>query len=211
MRQIRKCLAVALVVGLGAVAARADVVFDFEDQSEGVPSSISSTKSGVTLDLALSGGGGFYVQDLGPYGAPSTPWGTRTVGASNTTEKFIANLSGTAAYGASLLSSDFNSDADSIHFEVWTGANATGTKLYDTTVDIAASFDLRNGQYVTFSYAGSQTIGSLRFWGVGQSGQQNLYFDNLSVSTTAVPLPPAVFAGAGLLGAIGAWRRRRRA
>jgi hypothetical protein len=100
---------------------------------------------------------------------------------------------------------DFGGDTDNLRFDLYSGANGTGS-LLSSTNDIYDA-DLSTGDIGRFSASSgtdSPTYGSLVIVTTGSAGRPSLYFDNIEIT---VPAPGSVLAL--VLGCAATARRRR--
>lgn len=224
MRSQRVTLCVVVCAAASNTAQSRPAVFDFESFSAASPftapgnyTALADSDSGVNLALSRSSGARFDITLAGGAFFPTT-WGQNILSPFHSTippntppfvnDVFVANLTGAAGYGASIEFGDFGQGADAMYFEVWSGANGSGTLLYSDVEIWTGNFQF-GSPADSFSYLGSTAIGSVLFWG-GENGFPNsMYWDNLVIDLNPlVPLPSA--AGLALAGfAIVSSRRRR--
>lgn len=212
----RQWVALLLVLGLlPAAAAQADIVtLDLEGQAASTnTTSTTFSSGGVTAVLDLDTGGTFQYQNISSFTSLGMPasWKSRSLFGSGD-NRFVVNLGGSDVFGVSVEVGDLGIDADDVYLEVYGGQDGGGSLLGSDSgllPDTGAVFVFTGD---TLSYSGAAAIGSFVFWGVG-SNNQSVYFDNITLDTTAVavvPLPLAGWIGLGLLGGLGTLARRRR-
>jgi hypothetical protein len=210
----RLVLSIAAIVLMSGVkpAVAATVTFDFEELATGTGlTSITMTKSGITVDIYREGGATFGIADLSPFATFPASWGQRTLnpfvgGTGNTA--FIANIS-PGVQGVSLEMGDFGADADDLILEAYSGLDGTGTLL-----GTATGFLPPGGS--TFGFATLSTTGadirSIRFIGGSPNFPNSVYYDNLQLTSTdmVIPEPTSLtLLGLGVIGLLGCARRKK--
>lgn len=202
-----KRLAFAVVLGVVAAGSQAAIVFDFEEFSPtagGALTTLSSTKSGITMTVTRSGGGGFDIFDLSSNTFPVS-WDNRALDpfANGAADFFVANFS-TAINGVDVEMTDFGADADTLTLEAYSGANGTGTLLGTSTFDFGFA---SAPDYAAVSVLSNSPILSIRFRGGSNVAANSMYIDNIAIQPVPEPATlAALAAGVGLV-----LRRRRRA
>jgi len=220
MARVRHLLLASTVLLVGTVGAvqAGTVGFGFEEYAGGSASagaftSLNYLKSGSTLDITRSGGERFDILNhvTNPVGGSwPASWGDKHLspfynGAAS--DMFVVNISAPGdVTGVSAQYSDFGQDSGNVRFQVWSGADGTGSLLSDQSQFWSGSLP----DFGTFTYSGSG-IGSITFWGELGSFPNSLYWDNIEIEYTdnpAIPLPSVAGLGAAGLLALGARRRR---
>jgi len=191
-----------------ASAGTTTAQFDLEGYAGGFPfSALALTDDGLTITIS-QGGHPFTFSD-------------------------ISDLNGSAVYGKSSLQSfgpsdnfpfyvDFSSPinsftvqmgnlglgiVDTLDVMAFAGPHATGTRLGSNSTTMSLPSDASSIFIKTLAISGSG-IRSVQFMGGSSADPNSLYYDNLSATLAAVPLPPAIsIAPAGLLIAWLAGRR----
>jgi hypothetical protein len=180
--------AIAFGLYLFSTQAGAATVFDFEDQTSGSYSSITSTVGGITTSIYRANGNPLTVLGIGP-----PAWQSHSLIGTDFPDVvppagIIANFS-TALTSASIQFGDFGGDDDTVWLEAWSGLNGTGTLLGSSNLFYPASRDISNGDIDIGSLTVFGTgIQSLRFYSTGDANYtpDSVYWDNLSVT---VPEP----------------------
>lgn len=210
----RLVLSIAAIVLMSGVtpAVAATVTFDFEELAVGTGlTSITMTKSGITVDIYREGGATFGITNLISAATFPASWGQRTLdpfvgGTGNTA--FIANIS-PGVQGVSLEMGDFGADTDTLLLQAYSGLNATGTLLGTAT-------GVLPGGGISFSFLNLSTSGadirSIRFIGGSPNFPNSVYYDNLQLTSTdmVIPEPTSLtLLGLGAIGLLGCARRKK--
>lgn len=199
----------AALLSLGQ-AARADVLFDFEDQAYGSSSSISTTQGGLTATLYRTDGTSISV--LGPL-EPASWLAHSLLSYENpyTSAPLVINFS-QAVSSVSIQFGDYNADDDTVTITAYSGLDGAGSNLGTNSVFYPATKDITNGDSdvgtIAIAAAGINSV----VIDAGVDYPFSVYWDNLSVGTTAATPEPSTLliglAGIGLASAY-SWRRRK--
>jgi hypothetical protein len=205
----------ALLVGR-ATASATPITFDFESLSTSSgTSTVTQTVGGVTVTVDRQDSAALTVQDLG--GSPPA-FGSRTIG--NFIGGFTAPGSTLVVSFSSAVSSagisfgDFGGDDDSpVVLNAFSGTNGTGTNLGSVSISYPLANDLDNGNSA-IGTLGLSAVGIQSFT-VASGGPfpGSLYFDNVTVDTSAaasVPEPASMLLVGTGVAALVARRRARR-
>lgn len=191
--------ATALGVLAAATALAHAGTIDFESVGFGSYTSITLPAGGgtnATFAPFLSAGTVVGVTNIAFLAGRPGSWGNQAL----TVDSYIVNFSSLAFNEAEIDFSYTSLKTGTASYEVWSGANGTGTLLDSGTQAFTGNLNL--GQYASFSISTGQAFGSLRF----SDSLGQMVWDNLTLRI--IPLPHAgglAAAGLGLL----ALRRRR--
>jgi hypothetical protein len=203
---------IVFLLGAGTTAIANSVTIDFE----GVPASVGHPGAytsltfnfaDITVGLDRTSGSAFDVLD-GPNWGPFPPsWGNRHLDpfvTGGTVADYFELSFSIPIQTLSIDMGDYNQDSDDLELYAYD----TNDFLVDTDLDfLTGTDDISNNVFKTLSISGSG-ITTVRFQG-GSMYPQSVYYDNIVVGYSVIPLPTvSVLAGAGLA-IVGAMRRRR--
>lgn len=201
MRTLRLVLATTAACLLTVATSEAALItLNFDDLASGTTLDTEYAANGVTFSNSA---GGLVVQTStpgAPFTAPNAVLPVNYLVPGNFSQ---ATFSSAVSF-VSVVLGDFNQDADNLFLTAYDAANNV----------IATDTDLLPGPVsggLTLSVAAAD-IAYVRFYGVGDSRSNSVYFDNFSFDASATTAPePTTLAlfGVGLAtGAARRWRRR---
>jgi hypothetical protein len=216
-KQIAKTLSViALCLGLIGVENAEAAVFNFEGDAAtssqsshpGALTSLVQADSGLTITITRPSST-FDIVNTNFVNVSFPPsFGTRSLdpfSADTSNTPFFVNLSAPAT-SVSIDYGDFGADSDTFLLQAFSGPNGTGTLLASAT-DVYGLLSFPIFHTVSLSAAG---ISSLEFIGGSPGFPNSVYYDNLVISTAAVPEPASLILFGSALAGLGIIRRRRK-
>jgi hypothetical protein len=195
----------AIVVWATASTAKAEILFDFEEQSDGVVNSVISTKSALTvtvtspepqISIASTGAAVFGAHSL--LGGDADPY------------MALVFTFSTPVAGASIDFGDFNQDSETGVLTAYAGAGGTGAVLDTDSAFYDADEDISEGVYRTLSVNSATPILSLVVDTTGGGSGNSVYWDNLRVTEVPEPSTGALLVlGLAAVAGVRAHSRRR--
>jgi hypothetical protein len=206
----------ALILGLTVAfplpASAGNILFNFEELTQGSYSTIVSTQGGITATIYKLDGSSISV--TGPLGPAS--WLNNSLLAYDSGSPLVINFS-QAVSNVSIQFGDYDSDNDTEAITAFTGLNGTGSTLGINSVFYPSSqnIGLGDSNVATLGVLASNVLSVVITSPYDPTNNPfpfSIYFDNLQVTTNAtVPEPASIMLlGTGLLGLAGTFKRRRR-
>jgi hypothetical protein len=187
------CVSMLMILIMASESISAEAVFDFESQAVSTTvRAFAMTENGITA-LFLDPGTNSIIRDNNPSPGVPASWGQRHMfpAAFSTNHQFIdfsAKLTSLSLEFGDYITTSSN-ESDEVHLRAWSGLGGTGS-VRDTEIVFYPGTSQLPGNVGIAAVASNLGFLSVEFWEVGSSNQNDVYIDNMTV--TSVPEPPSI-------------------